>query len=172
MLCITGVLSIRVRVSCHKLRGRRKADYDRAMRIGEAARRSAVSVQALRFYEREGLLRRPARTPAGYRAYTAADVEQVRFIKHCQQLGFALREIRLIAALHAQSAAPDAGPAARAEFLRIARARLAFLDGKIAEFRRLRRQIAALALEAERGPERGCPAGARSAAAARANIGA
>jgi MerR family transcriptional regulator, Zn(II)-responsive regulator of zntA len=35
------------------------------MRIGELAKRTGVSVQTLRFYEREGLLEKPARTRSG-----------------------------------------------------------------------------------------------------------
>ncbi|HVA64346.1 MAG TPA: MerR family transcriptional regulator [Terriglobales bacterium] len=132
------------------------------MRIGELAAQAGTTVQALRYYEREGLLCPPGRNGAGYRTYTPADLEQVRFIKHCQQLGFALKEIQQLAALHGmKAAAPPGCPAAlspREEFLRISRQRLAFLDAKIVACRGLRRQVAALVRQAERQPAQGCPA--------------
>jgi len=58
------------------------------MRIGELARRARVNLQTVRFYERRGLLRKPARTRAGYRIYEDADLESLVFIKWCQRLGF------------------------------------------------------------------------------------
>jgi MerR family copper efflux transcriptional regulator len=137
------------------------------MRIGELARRGAVSVQAVRFYEREGLLRRAPRTPAGYRLYTADDLAQVRFVKRCQKLGFTLREIGLIGALHGAGAASRPRAAAIADFLRIANARLTFLDVKIADLRKMRRQVAAMVREATRHPRGGCPAGGDTSAGAR-----
>ncbi|KJE21252.1 putative transcriptional regulator [Frankia torreyi] len=50
------------------------------MRIGELARRTAVSERLLRYYEEQGLLR-PARLPSGYRVYAESDVDQVRRIR-------------------------------------------------------------------------------------------
>ena len=53
-----------------------------------------VSVETLRFYEREGLVERPYQHPSGYRAYPAGEVEKVRAIRRAQALGFRLAEIR------------------------------------------------------------------------------
>jgi DNA-binding transcriptional MerR regulator len=50
------------------------------VRIGELARRTGVSVRALRYYEEQGLLR-PRRRPSGYREYTEADVRTVRHVR-------------------------------------------------------------------------------------------
>ena len=63
------------------------------MRIGEAAVRSGVSTQAIRFYERRGLLGKPARLASGYREYAARHVTIIQFIKRSQELGFTLKEI-------------------------------------------------------------------------------
>lgn len=66
---------------------------DLTLRIGEVARRAGVGIDALRFYEREGLIARPARDPSsGYRAYSADVVRTVRFIQEAQALGFTLKE--------------------------------------------------------------------------------
>src|SRR5215469_6271860 len=70
------------------------------MHIGELARSAQVHVQTIRFYERQGLLPRPARTPAGYRCYEAQDLERVIFIQRNQELGFTLTEIQQLFQLH------------------------------------------------------------------------
>src|SRR3954469_14634385 len=63
------------------------------MRIGQVAEATGVTVEALRFYERRGLLPSPARTPSGYRDYALRAVAVVRFLRQTQQLGFSLDEI-------------------------------------------------------------------------------
>jgi DNA-binding transcriptional MerR regulator len=63
------------------------------MKIGELAKLTDVSVDTLRFYEEKALLQPSGRTDAGYRHYDASAVEQVRFIKTAQRLGFSLQEI-------------------------------------------------------------------------------
>lgn len=70
--------------------------YDSGMKIGELAKRSGVSVQAVRFYERRRLLRVPRRTAAGYRIYNESDLEIVTVIKKMQHFGFKLAEIRRV----------------------------------------------------------------------------
>lgn len=64
------------------------------MQIGEAARRAGVSPPTIRYYEEIGLLPKPARSSAGYRRYTEATVEELRFIRKGQAIGFSLDEIR------------------------------------------------------------------------------
>ena len=64
------------------------------MQIGEAARRAGVSPSTIRYYEEIGLLPKPARSSAGYRRYTDATVEELRFIRKGQAIGFSLDEIR------------------------------------------------------------------------------
>ena len=63
-------------------------------RIGELATLTGLTRDALRYYEREGLLDRPARTPGRFRIYTSSAIERVRFIKRAQALGFTLAEIQ------------------------------------------------------------------------------
>lgn len=64
------------------------------MRVGELAKATGVSVQAIRFYERKGLLPPPPRLSSGYRDYPAEMVSAVRLIKQMQGLGFTLRELK------------------------------------------------------------------------------
>ena len=66
---------------------------DSALRIGALAARTGVTVEALRYYEKRGLLRPAARRSTGYREYAADTVRRVRFIKRAQALGFSLSEV-------------------------------------------------------------------------------
>ncbi|NOZ54121.1 MAG: heavy metal-responsive transcriptional regulator [Gammaproteobacteria bacterium] len=63
------------------------------IQIGDVAKRSGIGVGTVRFYEREGLISLPDRSPSGYRRYPESVVKQIRFIQHAKTLGFSLREI-------------------------------------------------------------------------------
>ncbi|MBA3269171.1 MAG: heavy metal-responsive transcriptional regulator [Acidobacteria bacterium] len=64
-----------------------------ALLIGEVAQRAGVSAPTIRYYEEIGLLGKPLRSSTGYRRYSESSVEQVRFIRKAQALGFSLDEI-------------------------------------------------------------------------------
>ncbi|HEX4785763.1 MAG TPA: heavy metal-responsive transcriptional regulator [Candidatus Sulfotelmatobacter sp.] len=64
-----------------------------AMQIGEVAKLTALTVDAIRFYERRALLPKPPRTAGRFRIYTNQDVARLSFIRQMQGLGFSLREI-------------------------------------------------------------------------------
>ena len=118
------------------------------MRIGELAARAEVNIQTLRFYEREGLLRPPARTVSGYRSYTEGDLERVRFIRLCQGLGFTLREIQHLLILH-KSVSEYRGsvkmpPSAVHEIVTMANERLELIDEKLAALSSMRGELTAL----------------------------
>jgi MerR family copper efflux transcriptional regulator len=83
----------------------------RLMKIGEVARRSGVSIRALRFYERIGLLAPAARRPSGYRLYGERELHHLAFIRQASALGFTLASIRpLVAAIDGRTrGAPRAG---------------------------------------------------------------
>ena len=69
------------------------------LKTGELARQGGVNLQTIRFYEREGLLCKPPRSPSGYRIYPAATVKRVQFIKRAQEIGFSLAEIQDLLAI-------------------------------------------------------------------------
>ena len=71
---------------------------DSELRIGEVARRSGVSIDTLRYYERLRLLPRPRRSSGGFRLFTPEHVLRVQFIKQAQDLGFSLEEIKSLLA--------------------------------------------------------------------------
>ena len=70
-----------------------------SLKIGEVAEHGGVSVQAIRYYEREGLLPKPPRLASGYRIFPDTAVRRVQFIKRAQELGFSLAEIRELLSL-------------------------------------------------------------------------
>ncbi len=112
------------------------------LKIGEVARRTGVSVETVRYYEREGILDPPARRPSGYRAYPEEAVRRIRFVKRSQHLGFSLKAIAELLALRHD-------PKGRAcQVKRTSAALVAEIDGRIATLTRMRDALVA--------PERGC----------------
>ncbi|MBB1485369.1 Zn(2+)-responsive transcriptional regulator [Oceanospirillum sp. D5] len=69
------------------------------MRIGELASKTGISVEALRFYEKQGLLKTPHRSDAGYRLYDEKTLKQVSFILKAKAVGFSLKDIAGLLAL-------------------------------------------------------------------------
>lgn len=78
------------------------------MQIGIVAKKIGLSVDAIRFYERNALLPRPTRTPGGFRQFAETDVETLAFIRRVQGLGFKLSEIRGLLSLRGTRVQPCA----------------------------------------------------------------
>jgi DNA-binding transcriptional MerR regulator len=72
------------------------------MRIGQLATRLGTSPDALRFYERRGLLPTPARKANGYREYTDGDVERLRLLIGLRQLDLPLAQAAELSSLCAE----------------------------------------------------------------------
>jgi Cd(II)/Pb(II)-responsive transcriptional regulator len=64
------------------------------IRIGDLAKRSGCEVVTIRYYEKEGLLPKPARSGGNFRLYGEAHIERLQFIRHCRSLDMTLSEIR------------------------------------------------------------------------------
>ena len=67
--------------------------------IGRLAQQVGINLETVRFYERQGLLPKPPRSPSGYRLFPAEATRRLKFIKRAQELGFSLSEIRELLAL-------------------------------------------------------------------------
>ncbi len=106
-----------------------------ALTSGQLAKKAAVGVETLRFYEREGLLAKPARTTTGYRQYPVEAVERVRFIRRAQLLGFQLKEIKELLALRDDSDAASGDVRAKAV------AKLADIDQRIRDLEAMRVEL-------------------------------
>jgi len=64
------------------------------MRIGKVAKQAGITVEAIRFYEKKGLIESPKRNESGYRDYPEDAIQLVSFIKRAKELGFSLKEIK------------------------------------------------------------------------------
>lgn len=63
-------------------------------KTGEVARRAGVNKETIRYYEQRGLIPKPDRRRSGYRIFTQRHIDQIKFIKRAQELGFTLSEIK------------------------------------------------------------------------------
>lgn len=121
------------------------------LKIGEVARRTRVSVETVRYYERAGILEPPARRPSGYRAYPEETVRRVRFVKRAQQLGFSLKAIAELLRLRHD-------PRGRAcQVKRAAASLIADIDERVTTLTRMREALAGLEQQRNgRGPASRC----------------
>lgn len=100
--------------------------------IGDMAVRSGVAASALRFYEREGLIR-ATRTGGNQRRYHRSELRRVSFIRVSQQVGVSLDEIR-----EALRSLPEGRTPNKADWARLSARWRQKLDDRIALMQRLR----------------------------------
>src|SRR5437667_10778683 len=67
--------------------------------VSKVAKQAGVNLETIRYYENEGVLPKPPRTNSGYRIFSDDSIKQLRFIKHAQELGFSLKEIKELLSL-------------------------------------------------------------------------
>ena len=105
--------------------------------IGELAALAGVTAEAIRYYEREGVLPAAVRRGTGrYRQYSDTDVVRLRFIRRARDLGFSLDEVRELVAL------AEGDPARSCtDVNRIANAHLVQVDAKLAQLTMLRSEL-------------------------------
>jgi|TARA_R110001599_G_scaffold70858_2_gene198191 MerR family copper efflux transcriptional regulator len=63
------------------------------MYIGQASKKTGLSIKAIRFYEEKGLIRQPERI-GRYRVYQEADIELLILIKEAKELGVTLSQLK------------------------------------------------------------------------------
>src|SRR6266481_3696066 len=105
------------------------------MQIGIVAKKIGVSVDAIRFYERNGLLHQAPRTPGGFRTYGEDDVEALVFVRRVQGLGFKLSEIRGLLSLRGNRLQPCAPVRRRLE------EKLVDVQRKLSDLQKLEREL-------------------------------
>ena len=103
-----------------------------SLTIGALAKRAGVGVETVRFYERRGLVRRPARPRAGYRAYPDEAIGRIRFIRNAQALGFTLQEVKELLALRVTAGTSCAAVRSRAS------AKVADVKRRLTDLERIR----------------------------------
>ncbi len=122
------------------------------LNIGDVARRSGVTVEAMRYYEREGLISAPERDMNGYRSFEPDAVQQVRFIKRAQDVGFTLKDIKELLSLRTDPGASCCDVRDRAT------AKVRDMDQKISTLTRMRSVLAIWIDECSgTGPVSECP---------------
>lgn len=120
--------------------------------IGQVARRSGVGIETVRFYEREGLLAKPARTASGYRQFDENVITRLRFIQRAKELGFTLNEIKELLSLRVDAETSCEDVRARAE------AKIADVEDKIKALQRIKKALVRLTRECDaRSSDSECP---------------
>lgn len=71
-----------------------------SLTIGELAKDSNVNISTIRYYEKRGLIETPPRTESGYRMFTSETIADIKMIKHAQDLGFTLEEIKQLLSIY------------------------------------------------------------------------
>ena len=103
--------------------------------IGDVARRTGLSVSAIRFYESRGLVK-PDRKPSGQREFARADIRRLSFILIAQQMGLTIEEIRDVLSELPENRTPN-----KADWTRISQHFRKRLDDHIAMVERLRNKL-------------------------------
>src|SRR5262245_54199443 len=103
------------------------------MTIGDLSRRTGVAASALRYYERIGLMRTPARL-SGRRVYDPLAVTQVQVISAARDLGFGVREIRTLVDSRSATSITD-------RWRTLARRKLPEMDSLIDRATRMKRML-------------------------------
>ena len=67
---------------------------------GEVAKITGVGFEGIRFYEKERLIPLPDRNSSGHRIYSQEIVDCIKFLHHCNKLGFSLKESKELLALN------------------------------------------------------------------------
>jgi MerR family mercuric resistance operon transcriptional regulator len=123
----------------------------RLVTIGKLAEATGVNLETIRYYERIGLMPRPARTGGGYRSYEPEHVSRLNFIRRSRELGFTLDEVRGLLRLvggHRYTCG---------QIHEITVRHAGEIRGKIADLRRLERVLTAMAAQCEGGQVPECP---------------
>lgn len=120
--------------------------------IGDAAKASDLRVEAIRYYEKEGLLKSPRRTAAGYRLYTEESIKRLIFISTAKELGFSLKDIKGLLSLRAN-------PKSRCKDVRQkAEDKIREVDEKIKTLREIKKALKSLSAQCSgRGLATDCP---------------
>jgi DNA-binding transcriptional MerR regulator len=113
--------------------------------IGELSKQTGVKVPTIRYYEKEGLLEVPVRTEGNQRRYRPNDLERLRFIKHCRDLGLPMPAVRDLIDLGQH---PDK-PCQEAD--RIAVVQLQSVRERIAHLQKLESELERIAASCEGG---------------------
>ncbi|MDQ3784759.1 MAG: heavy metal-responsive transcriptional regulator, partial [Actinomycetota bacterium] len=109
------------------------------LKVSDIAERAGVSTDAVRFYEKEGLLPAAPRSPAGYREYDDSTAQRIRFIKGAQEMGLKLAEIGELLDIQDRGACPCGHTRTLVE------RRIAEIDAEMKRLSEMRAEMASMA---------------------------
>lgn len=107
--------------------------------IGQVAKQTGVTVEAIRYYEKESLLAKPQRTTTGYRVYDPEVIRRIRFINRAKEVGFSLKEISELLSLQTSSTTSCAN------VRHVAMEKITDIEEKIADLNRMHDALKTLA---------------------------
>ncbi|MCV0425725.1 MAG: Cu(I)-responsive transcriptional regulator [Roseibium sp.] len=120
------------------------------MNIGTASEMSLLPAKTIRYYEEIGLVE-PCRTGNGYRDFSEADIERLKFLQRARSLGFSIEECRELLSLYQDR------NRASADVKALTGTKIREIDRKIAELMSLKRVLTTL-MDACHGDDRPeCP---------------
>ncbi|MEL6860957.1 MAG: redox-sensitive transcriptional activator SoxR [Pseudomonadota bacterium] len=107
----------------------------RGLSIGDLAVRTGLSVSAIRFYERKGLIT-PDRNDGNQRRYEGSDIRRLSFILIAQQIGLSIEQIK-----DTMASLPEGRTPTKADWSKISRTFRKTLDERIAMMERMRDRL-------------------------------
>ncbi len=122
-----------------------------AVSIGRLSERSGVHLETVRYYERIGIMPVPSRNAAGHRRYDGEHLKRLKFIKRSRELGFTLREVRVLLGL------VDGGDYTCAEVRELTLGHLQDVRRKIVDLQRLEATLAEITDKCADGTIPDCP---------------
>lgn len=119
------------------------------MKIGEVAKHTGLSVKSIRYYHDIGLVC-GERNEAGYRVYRPRDIESLKFVHQCRDLGFSLEDCKLLLGLRNNDSR-------NAEDVKqLTRNHLAYVEEQIGKLQNLRSQLQQMVSECQGGDQPHC----------------
>jgi MerR family transcriptional regulator, mercuric resistance operon regulatory protein len=118
--------------------------------IGALSEQTGVTVETIRYYEREGLLRSAPRTAGGHRVFAETHLRRLMFIRRSRELGFSGTEVRTLLGL------VDGGYTC-GQVQDLTLRHLVSVRAKIADLRRLEKTLTTISAKCEGGDTPDCP---------------
>lgn len=119
-------------------------------KIGEVAKRTGLTADTLRYYEKFGLLTNIFRDVSGLRQYNDKDISRLKFIKRAQRMNFKLDEIKQLLAMR------ENPQHAKGSVRQLTADKLMDIENQLTDLGTLRNELQLL-LNLCRGSEDGCP---------------
>lgn len=119
-----------------------------SLTIGQLASELGIGTETIRYYEREGLIAQPEKPAQGYRRYSEAVQDRIRFIRKAQSLGFSLAQIKHLLSLN---------NAPCNEVKQLAKDKLAEVQGRIDDLQQLAAALQSLIQACHNNRGEQCP---------------